>query len=225
MNFVLALLISFVSYSGRTQNLISNSSFEDSSLHTWSSPLSKCYNLLPNICSRTDPGANLINFDAQNGKKCLYLSLFECYTAWSDFITQPIPKLIKGKKYQISFYITPDDSTGYFSKEIHFLACDSSYFYQNVSCVTSGKILLTPTLVFDISRFKKTGQQGNWSLISGEFVADGSENFISIGRFTKNGSKNISTRIFHYKPSKQQLKEQFCAADYYLDNFSLILID
>jgi hypothetical protein len=225
MKFILTLLISFVSYSGRTQNLISNSSFEDSLLYTWSSPLSKCYNILPNICSRTDLGANLINFDAQNGKKCLYLSLFQCYTTWSDFITHPIPKLIKGKKYQISFYITPDDSTGYFSKEIHFLACDSTYFYQNLSCVTSGKILLTPTLIFDISRFKKTGQQGNWSLISGEFVADGSENFISIGRFTKKGSKNISTRIFHYKPSKQQLKEQFCAADYYLDNFSLILND
>jgi hypothetical protein len=101
----------------------------------------------------------------------------------------------------------------------------TTYFYQNLSCVTSGNILLTPTLIFDISRFKKTGQQGNWLLISGEFVADGSENIISIGRFPKKGNKNISTRIFHYKPSKQQLIEKFCSADYYLDNFSLLLND
>ena len=225
MKIFLTLLISFASYSGKTQNLILNSNFEDSLLNAWSSPVSKCYNLLPNVCSRTDLGDNLINFDAQDGKKCLYLSLFQCYTAWSDFITQPILKLIKGRKYQISFYITPDDSTGYFSKEIHFLACDSTYFYQNLECSTSGKILLTPTLIFDISRFKRTGQQGNWSLISGEFIANGDENFIAIGRFTKKGDKNISTRIFHYKPSRKQIKEQFCGADYYLDNFSLIIKD
>ena len=225
MKLFLTLFFGFISYLGKTQNLVSNSSFEDSTVNVWSSPLSKCYNIPPNICSRTDLNGNDICFDAQNGKKFLYLSLFQCYTSWSDFITQPIPRLIKGKKYKISFYITPDDSTGYFSKELHFLACDSIYFYQNVSCITNGKISLTPTLIFDISNFKQTGQQGKWSLISSEFIADGSENFIVLGRFAKKKDKNISTRIFHYKPSRQQIKEKFCAADYYLDNFSLTLVN
>jgi hypothetical protein len=224
MKLFLTLLIGFVPYSCKTQNLISNSSFEDSLINTWSSPLSKCYNGVLNICSKTEV-RNHIDFDVQSGKNCLYLSLFQCYTSWSDFITQPVPRLIKGKKYQISFYITPNDSTGYYSKEIHFLACDSNCFYRNIACEAYGKISLTPTLIFDISRFKETGQQGKWLLISGEFIADGSENFIAIGRFTKKGEKKISTRIFHYKPSKKQIKEQFCAADYYLDNFSLILND
>lgn len=211
-----------------SQNLIFNHSFEDTlAASFWSTNMGICYNSPVNICNNLK-GESIdreqIHFDVIDGNNCVYLSLFQCHTGSSDYIISKGFKLEEGKHYDFSFYITPSDSCGYYSKQIDILFCNIADLYSNLSCTTPGKIFLTPSTSFDISSFKQTGHEGKWKKLSYSFVAKGNENTLIIGRFFSNKKvrKIVSTWVFNTKHSKQFLLENFCSADYYLDNFYLV---
>lgn len=224
-NFTICLFVITKSY---TQNLILNHSFEDSmSGVSWTTSMGICYNSPLTICSSTENGNNNIehlNFNVVEGNSCVYLSLFQCHTGWSDYLINKGFKLEKGKKYEFSFYITPSDSCGYYSKQIDVVFCNIVNLKNNFSCATAGKIFLIPAVSFDISSFKRTDQEGKWVKLSYSFIAEGTENSFVIGRFfdQKKLRKIVTTRTITYKPTKSFVVEHFCGADYYLDNFSLL---
>jgi len=218
----------FIITKSYTQNLITNHSFEDTlAIGFWTTNMSACFNSSVNICSKLKRQANnteQINFDVIDSNNCVYLSLFQCHTGWSDYLINKGFKLENGKQYEFSFYITPSDSCGYYSKQIDVLFCSSNDLSKNLSCSTPGKIYLSPTRSFDISSFRQAGQEGKWIKLSCVFTAKGTENTLVVGRFfsDKKVRKIVSTRVLNYKPSKHFIAENFCSADYYLDNFSLV---
>lgn len=223
------LIIIFLSALGspaQSQNLIRNPSFEDSiPSGEWATSLGVCFQTPITLANNLQPNeaTAFINFESADGLNCAFLSLFQCKTGWSDYLIGKTSKLEKGKKYEFSFLITPSDSCGYYSKTIDFLFCNVNFISKNISCAIPGKVHVTPTLSFDISKFKTSGQEGNWIKYTGEFTANGDENCIVIGRFFggKSVKKNVSTKKFKFKPSKKFIAEQFCSADYYLDSFFL----
>lgn len=214
----------------QAQNLIQNPSFEDSILDKhWVTSLKYCnYPETISTCSRTpayDNGA-IINFDPIDGKNCVSVNLFSIEVHWSDYLINNIIPLQKGIKYDFSFYISPDDSCGYYVKNIDVLFCNSKYLKQNTSCIQPQKIYVEPTLSFDISNFKKNGREGKWSQLSGTFVANGNEDIMVIGNFTNDKKyKYYFKRELSYKTTRQFRIENFGGAEYYLDNFSLKTIE
>jgi hypothetical protein len=212
----------------RSQNLIRNPSFEDTGKTSlfWSSPERNCFGAPLIICHNggEDSFFEKIPFSCKEGNNCAMLSLFQCVTAWSDYLTNPIAPLKKGAAYEFSFYITPSDSCLYFSRRIDVLFCNASFFSKEYECATNGKIKTVPTLSFDIATFKITGQEGKWLKLSSNFTAKGDEDMMVIGSFFRKGktARNASTRIFNYKPNKKERKTLQCSADYYVDDFSLI---
>lgn len=220
--FIFYFLLIIKCYS---QNLITNPSFEDTNpTNFWSTSMGICFNSPVNICYKTDNynDVNHIGFNAYDGKNCAYLSLFQCKTQWSDYLINKITRLEKGKKYEISFFITPSDSCRYYAQDIDLIFCNSNSLSKNISCLTPGKIFMEPTLSFDISTFKKTGQEGAWIKFSNTFIASGGEDLMVVGGFFKEGKRrNNFTRTFNYRPTKRVL-QNFCGADYYLDSFSLV---
>lgn len=225
INFFICLFFIFKCFS---QNLIPNHSFEDSlTTISWTTSMGICYNSPIIICRSTEGNINdaeHINFNVIDGNSCVYLSLFQCHTGWSDYLINKGFKLEKGKQYEFSFYITPSDSCGYYSKQIDVVFCRIDNLTKDLSCATPGKIFLTPAISFDISSFKQTDQEGKWKKLSYSFIAEGTENSFVIGRFfdSKKVRKIVTTRILTYKPTKTFLVENFCGADYYLDNFKLV---
>lgn len=218
----------FIITKSYSQNLILNHSFEDTlATSFWTTNMGICFNSPVNICNKLKEGAintEQIRFDVIDSNNCAYLSLFQCHTGWSDYLINKGFKLEEGRQYEFSFYITPSDSCGYYSKQIDILFCNIADLSNSFSCSTPGKIFLTPSTSFDISSFKQTGQEGKWIKLNYVFVAKGTENTLVVGRFFSNKKvrKIVSTRVLSYKPSKQLLLENFCSADYYLDNFSLV---
>jgi hypothetical protein len=218
----------FIITKSYTQNLIPNHSFEDTLVTAfWTTNMGICFNSPMNICSNQKvktTNVEQIHFDVIDSNHCAYLSLFQCHTGWSDYLINKGFKLEKGKQYEFSFYITPSDSCGYYSKQIDILFCNIADLSNNLSCSTPGKIFLPPSMSFDIASFKQTGQEGKWTKLSYVFVAKGTENTLIVGRFFSNKKvrKIVSTRTLSYKPTKQFFVENFCSADYYLDNFSLV---
>jgi hypothetical protein len=228
--FPIALCLG-ICISSSAQNLIRNPGFEDTgkAYLFWSSPMRNCYGAPLLICHHRgeDRFFEKIPFSSKEGNNCATLSLFQCVTAWSDYLTNPIVPLKKGATYEFSFYITPSDSCLYFSRNIDVLFCNASFFSKEYECATNGKIKTAPTLIFDIATFKITGQEGKWLKLSGSFTAKGDEDMMVIGSFFRKGktARNASTRIFHYRPNKKLRKTLQCSADYYVDDFSLIKRD
>lgn len=224
----ITLLLFFTITNSYCQNLIKNPSFEDSATGKyWHDILEYC-NLLGagsvDICYKgnitEDPSA--IQFAPKNGKNCLSISLFEIEIHTSDYITNDISPLKKDIKYDFSFYITPDDSCGYYVKNIDVLFCSATYLKQNLSCIQPQKIYVGPTLSFDISDFKNDGQQGKWIKLSGSFIATGKENVMVIGNFTDDKKyKYYFKRDLGYKTTKKFRVDNFGGAEYFVDDFLL----
>jgi hypothetical protein len=228
--YLLAILTFSFTVLTHAQNHILNPGFEDSTPDKhWTTSYTYCnYPENMNVCSKAAPYNNVaaINFDPIDGKNCISINLFGIEVHWSDYLINNIIPLQKGAQYAFSFYITPDDSCGYYVKNIDALFCNSKYLKQNISCTQPQKIYVEPTLSFDISGFKKNGQEGKWIKLSGTFIAGGNENILVIGNFTDDKKyKYYFKRDLSYKTTKQFRIENFGGADYYLDNFSLTIID
>ena len=209
------------------QNLIINPSFEDSvPLNNWSSHFRYCklnqpVPLCTNLAKPTS--SEYISFHAQDGNNCIAISLFFMDIKESDYIISDIQTLEKGKNYSLSFYISPDDSSGLYTKNLDVLFCSTKYLKQNISCLMPQKIFVKPTLTFDISTYKKDGNEGIWTKLNADFIATGIENVMVIGNFSDpQREKYYGKKVLSYKTTKKFRSEHFGGAEYYLDNFSLV---
>jgi gliding motility-associated-like protein len=118
--------------------------------------------------------------------------------------------LVAGKKYCVQFYVSLADTCGYATDLI------GAYF--------SNDSLLSNTLYnFNVTP-QVQNQQGNvitdkqnWILISGSFIAQGGERFITIGNFANDANTDIDTI--------QSVPPYFGDAFYYIDNVSVYCCD
>lgn len=227
MKFIILILNILLVNTVSAQNLIQNGSFEDSiSLKNWYSHFRYCKVIHPvALCSNFADklSSEYIPFSAQEGKNCIAISLYFIEIKGSDYVINDILPLEKGKKYSLTFFISSDDSSGLYAKNIDVLFCNSKYLKQNVSCLMPQKIYVQPTLSFDISYFNKDGFEGSWTKLTSDFIAQGNENIMVIGNFSNPKTKKIyGKKKISYKTTKKFRRNYFGEAGYFLDNFSLI---
>jgi len=91
--------------------------------------------------------------------------------------------MIAGHQYCVSFYVSLSDSCWYASDEIGAFFSDTatSFLLFPGGPPAPGPWPVTPQL---ISGFYVTDRE-NWTLVSGSFVAQGGEKYITIGNFTQ----------------------------------------
>jgi gliding motility-associated-like protein len=97
--------------------------------------------------------------------------------------TKLLDSLIAGHKYCVSFYVSLSDSCWYATDEIGAFFDDTatSFLYSPVGPAIPGPWPVSPQV---ISGFYITDRE-NWTLVSGSFIAQGGEKYITIGNFTQ----------------------------------------
>jgi hypothetical protein len=215
------------------QNLIPNGSFEDSiETNQWFTSFKYCK--LPwdvALFKRIDnsvwdeEGYEYKGFVPFDGNNCISIQLFVTENHFSQYIIVSIPPLHIGKTYNLTFNITASDSCGYAVDNIDALFCNSKYLKQNISCLSPQKIYVSPTLSFNIAELKKQNSEGNWLRMEASFVANGDENLLAIGNFSNDKKEKYwSKRKIGFKRTYEFNHSLKAAANYYLDNFALVLV-
>ena len=211
------------------QNIVPNGSFEDKiSCPTSSSQFNLVnYWFEPYLCSvdyfsscgtgGSDVPNNYIGFQyAQDGNSYIgsvvYSTIFSNVREFAEI--KLLSSLIQGEKYCISFYasLTYDELYG-LNYAINTLGClltlDS---FLLDSC--NQEIFLLPQIENTQGIIADTA---NWVLISGEFVANGGERFLTIGNF-RNDSNTSVVQIDSTAPNSYY-------SYYYIDDVSVTLCD
>ena len=197
---IIFILLSSVCFS--QTNLVPNPSFEDTvhcpissgeiaNAEFWFSPLTPLSSSdYFNSCS---PSANVPNSplgfqQAHTGNAfagiILYAHISSNYREYIE--TKLTSLLIQNKKYCIEFYVNLANASKFALDKIGLLISNDSII--NDSLTTINKIPQIENLVGNI-----ISDTVNWVKISGEFIAQGGEQFITIGNFYSYSSTNIDT--------------------------------
>lgn len=225
----LALALLFLMSGGllRSQNLVKNPSFESyvhcperlGNFHDdvieWSSPTLGSTDYF-NGCS-TSMGTPK-NFNGQQGADFgrgyagMYLYAPDDYREYIQAtLTQ---SLVKGKKYRLSFYVSLAERSDFAIKEFGVFLSDKKVriaIRKELSKMHLYKGGDNSFTFMEIGYSNFYSDTQDWILVSTEFVAKGTENYMTIGNF-KNNQK---TRMFRTKKGAKQ------GAYYYIDNISL----
>ena len=223
----------FLSFTSFAQNLIPNHSFEktvdcaqkigllDKNVELWSSPtlgttdiFSSCSNDLAAIPSNYNGPQ-----DAQNGNH--YAGIF----AYSDnnyreyLHVKLDDTLIKGSRYSLTYYISLAERSDFAIADLAILFTDKK-IKTSISRELSKKQLRKSNI--KNYRYLSAVSRGfyedrySWMKIEIDFVANGYEEFLTLGNFKKNSKtdkKSVSS------------KNRFNISFYYVDNMSLINLD
>jgi outer membrane protein OmpA-like peptidoglycan-associated protein len=117
--------------------------------------------------------------------------------------------LLKGEKYIVSFYINLSDKSDYALKKISFLFTEkkiNSNIKVELSKRNLNKLKIKKFKIHDINNEYFFDNKNKWILVSKEIIANGYENFITIGNFNKNSktnkvlisNKNYTERAYYY---------------------------
>jgi len=193
-NLIKILLICLlgVHYSTLTfaQNLVPNPSFEDTTncsidnqifrTPPWQQPTAGSSDWL-NPCSSSLDGSTVPNNEfgvqnAQDGASYAGFILYTIYLYYKEYIqVQLTDRLVAGTKYWVRFHISLADSSKYAIKEI------GAYFSD--TAVYSSDIIPLPYTPQVKSSGTFLTDKMNWVSISGTFIANGGEKFITLGNF------------------------------------------
>nr|MDQ3048616.1 gliding motility-associated C-terminal domain-containing protein [Bacteroidota bacterium] len=137
---------------------------------------------------------------------------FYTYTGiFREYIQTPlIANLVPSQNYLVEFYVSLGDTFSIATHSIGLYFSDTA-----ISTATSGAVInVTPQIannVVDNQLIDKIG----WTKISGTYVANGSEQFITIGNFLDDSSSDTT-----------QLSEgSYPYSYYYIDDVSIICMD
>ena len=228
---LLSILTMFNSAICLSQNLIKNPSFEihaecpkrmgnfNIDLPSWSTPTRGTTDYF-NSCSEL-MGVNS-NFKGTqepfhgNGYAGFYVIAPEDYR---EYIQAEISKTLeKGKKYQVSFYVSLAEKSDYAIRDIGVLFAEKKMSLNKKTYLSKTQIYSIKDNSFNFqtvlsSKFLTNDKK--WVKLSTEFLAEGSENFMILGNFNNNATtRRVDTKI--------DLK---IGAYYYVDMVSLIGVD
>ena len=231
LSFTLFFSISFLEKKSSAQtNLLLNPSFEDTIacpfsngqvnlVKHWISPTMGTSDAL-NICgiaSQTGVPFNFIGYQfARTGNG--YCGFF-CYDAlgtdYREYIEGELSSpLIANRKYCVEFYLSLSDSSRYAIKNIGL------YFSSNqITTINYNHIPLIPQVNSNYLGF--ITDTSKWVKVSGNFVAQGGESYITIGNF----EDSISTQSIDFNPSVSVFNDGGIASYYYIDDVKITNCD
>ncbi len=223
----LFLFLSGVGYTALAQNLVENPSFElhaecperlglfDTNVSHWSCPTSGTTDYF-NACSKAMGTPE--NFkgrqpaDFGDGYTGMYVYAPDDYR---EYVQVPLKEpLEKGKKYQVSFYVSLAEKSDSAIKEFGVL-------FSNLELKINTQKYLSKRLRYRQEGYRYTyleigytnfySDTKDWILVSTQFQAKGGERYMVLGNF----KQNARTRLFKTKKKAHQ------GAYYYLDMVSL----
>lgn len=218
------------------QNLIKNSEFEEyltcptredqlSFLKDWRNPNSASPDYYNNcggdsICNKTIVGVPY-NFNgmkkAHSGNGYVGIVLWSSDSKYKEYVqTKLKSKLVNGKQYKYSFWLSLADSSNYITNGISI--CLSSDFKLSTGNPDDGGIVRSSqgkSLWCEFPLYKST----EWIQITGIYNATGNEEYLTIGIF-KDDDKKVKT-----KKIKKGKKHQGLYAYYYIDDVDVVLIN
>ena len=188
-----------------SQNLVENPSFESSNVcainisnfksnvYDWSIPSLGTTDLF-NSCSNQDTGVPN-NFNGYQNSK-FGENYAGCYFYADDNYREYIQgsfknPLEKGKKYNISFYISLGDKSKFALKNIEFLLTSNLIMTSTHNELSKEELKNLWTSNSSYHKIERKGYYDNmddWTLVSKEIIAKGGESFITIGNFEKNSA-------------------------------------
>lgn len=206
--FQLFIFLFLISYQLFAQNLVLNPSFENKllcpdkntslgecatewSTATWASPdyfhtCSKKMNI-----PKTKQGYQEAKFgNAFIGLQCYVPSeIYAVEANYREYVIGTLSEtLIKGREYEVSFYINLTDYSSYAVKEFGVLFSENKFYLK-----TRKEIPIYKTIEnsgqFKVLRIRKPAFYTNkkeWVKLSATFIASGFENYIVIGNFNDN---------------------------------------
>ncbi len=234
ISLIFILLLSSIKIIFSQINLIPNSSFENYSVcptspgqiyycDNWFQPnkisgsimlgsSSDYYNSCSSIGNTSVPSNTYSGHQvAKNGNSYIGVALYNSTAEINrEYIeTKLNEKLIQGKKYCITAYLSLADTSSTAISNIDFLFSEDSILY---SSLVGAPISETPQTSNNISNIiiDKT----NWTKMELFYTALGNEQFLTIGNFQSNAATNSQT-LSGYIPD----------AYYYIDDLSLICCD
>ncbi len=224
---LLSLFLLSIGYIGCAQNLVQNPSFElyadcperlglfDTNVSSWSCPTSGTTDYF-NACSTAmgtpDNFKGRQPADFGDGYTGMYVYAPDDYR---EYVQVPLQKpLEKGKKYQVSFYVSLAEKSDSAIKEFGVL-------FSNFELKINTQKYLSKRLRYQQEGYKYTYMEigytnfysdtKDWILVSTQFQAKGGERYMILGNF----KQNARTRLFKTKKNAHQ------GAYYYLDMVSV----
>ena len=205
-----------------TQNLVPNSSFEDttscpwifdliSNAVGWFKPTPGTSDLL-HECSFQVPNNILGEQNANMGKAYAGLYTYDTFfpdSSYREYISiQLTDTLEQGERYNVDFYVSRSDSSNY-------ATIFGAYFSNNVVISSSiNNLNLTPQVEETNSIISKS----LWTKLSYEYTAIGGEQYITLGNFRDNSSSDTLNTYDGGDPNNTN----FQAAYYYVDDISVV---
>jgi gliding motility-associated-like protein len=139
---------------------------------------------------------------------CTYWSTLDAID-YREYISIRLSESLKSKhKYCINYYASSSDLVKYASNNLGaYISSDSLNF--------SWPFLQNIPVLPQINHTNIITDTANWTLISGEFIAQGGEQFLTIGNFFNDANTSISI-------VNPNASIDFVGAYYYIDDVSLI---
>ncbi|EDP72739.1 peptidoglycan-associated lipoprotein [Flavobacteriales bacterium ALC-1] len=213
------------------QNLVINHSFEihnecpwhigtfASSVPDWSTPNMGSTDFFSSCAENKNTGIKNYNGYQKPKSGDAYAGIY-VYTDknYREYVQGKLSKrLVKGKKYKMTFYISLADKSSYALKDIQVLITEERLkpCYASNRCekaIKPSKATKEKFKMYSNSENIYFSNKESWMLYSFEFIADGYENYFSIGNFYRNSKTkkqqvlSTSTLFFSY---------------YYIDNVSI----
>jgi len=211
MKKALSIILLCVSVYCKAQNLVLNPSFEDTiTCSSWPGfPQMPCSNWFrptngsPDYfnelyhslaCPSSPVPANPIGY--QYAKTGIAYTGFATYVApfilgpnGREYIEGILTDTLKGgHSYCVSFYVVASDKCKYLTDAIGaYISVDSLYNYNMDTALSN----YTPQVTNPVGNI--LSDTLNWTLISGTYIAQGGEKYITIGNFYDNSNTNIDS--------------------------------
>ncbi|MEO1012566.1 MAG: OmpA family protein [Bacteroidota bacterium] len=227
--YLVFFLLFFQVLAANAQNLVKNPSFEiydrcperlgnfSFDVTSWSTPTQGSTDYF-NGCSSTMGTPKNFNgtqsADFGKGYAGLYLYAPEDYR---EYIQVELSRnLVAGQKYELSFYVSLAERSDFAVKEFGVLFSRNKLHFTTKKELSKGRLYKDKDNTYNpleigYSNFYSDTQ--DWILVHTEFVAKGTERFMTIGNF----KSNKRTRLFKTKPNAKQ------GAYYYIDMVRLIV--
>lgn len=231
MKPLIVTLFIFVSILSRGQNLVNNPSFEDHATYkckiylggfnngilNWSIPNYGSTDFFDS-CSE-DKGIKNYNGYQKPKAGTTYAGMY-FYTDknYREYIQGEVSKtLVKGKKYVMKFYLSLAEKSSYAIKDIQVLITEEKLkpCYHSNNCekaIKPSKVTKKKFKIYSNSEEVYFLDKQSWMEYSFEFIAEGYENYFSIGNFFRN-NKTEKQKVLSDSP--------YFFSYYYIDDVSI----
>lgn len=232
MKIIQPLFFLIIILNSSAQNLVLNPSFEnhlsdkclvnlggfDRSILDWSIPNHGSTDFFDS-CSKVMGIKNYNGFqNPKTGSSYVGMSMYTDKNYREYIQGQLSETLVKGKKYRMTFFLSLADKSSYALKDIQVITTEEKLkpCYHSNNCdkaITPSKATKKKFKIYSNTDDIYFSNKESWMEYSFEFIAEGYENYFSIGNFYRNA-----------KTQKQRVlsTSEFYFSYYYIDDVSIV---